>query len=106
MMRQARTLILRILVCLASGAVFADEVIEVVSQGNERRRTGEILDYRGGRLTMRSRGREISIPSARIKRIDSEWTAPHQQGDVEFASRDYRAGVHFSRTTTNSGNPS
>ena len=89
-MRQARTLILLGL-CFAS--VLADEVIQVDGQGNQRRRTGEILDYRGGRLTMRSRGREISIPYLRIKRIDAEWTAPHQQGDAEFASRDYGAAL-------------
>ncbi len=91
-MRQARTLIL-LGVCLAARAVLADEVIHVDSQGNQRRSTGEILDYRGGRLTMRTRGREISIPSLRIKRIGSEWTAPHQQGDAEFASRDYGAAL-------------
>ena len=91
-MRQARTLIL-LGACVAPSAVLADEVFFVDSQGNQRRRTGEILDYRGGRVTLRSRGREISIPSLRIQRIDAEWTAPHQQGDAEFAARDYGAAL-------------
>ena len=96
----ASLLILQMLSCvfLTMSHAHADEVIEVDVQGKERRRQGEILDFRGDRLTMQVGQREITIPAARIKEIDAEWISSHVTGDTDFADRDFESALNSYRT--------
>lgn len=72
----------------------SDEVLTVDSRGKELRRKGEIVDYKGDKLTLRSlSGRETKIPSASIKRVDAEWLPEHQEADQYYDVGDFeRAG--------------
>ena len=86
------------LVFFIGGILGADEVIQVDRRGIERRRTGEILDYRGDQLTMRSGGREITVPAAQIKRIEADWIAPHRQADAAFLAGEFETALVSYRT--------
>lgn len=93
-----------LLTVLAVGFCAAEDVVIVASgeRGEGRvRRTGEILDYTGQTLLLRSEsGVESSIPADRVLEVQSTWTPPHQRGDEQFidakfaeALEQYRAAV-------------
>lgn len=68
----------------------AAEDVVIVATGPEAqgrlRRTGEILDYTGQTLTLRTAaGAEAAIPADRVIEVHADWTAPHRRGDELFA---------------------
>ncbi|MBW3597545.1 MAG: hypothetical protein KY475_09755, partial [Planctomycetes bacterium] len=73
---------------LTASAIAEDAVIVATGQDGQTRvrRTGEILDFTGQTLTLRTTtGAEAAIPADRVIDIETEWTAPHRRGDEFFA---------------------
>ena len=96
-----RTFILLLLLVTSPtfGVVLADEVVTVDSRGKESRRKGQIVDYKGNKLTLRTpSGRETKIPSTSIKRLDADWLPAHQQADQFYEVADYQQAVDSYRS--------
>lgn len=75
-------------VCLWLGGVVAlarsEDVVHYRTGHDSRlvRSSGEILEYTGSRLRLRtSSGREATIPADRVQRIDSAWSKQHVEGN-------------------------
>jgi tetratricopeptide (TPR) repeat protein len=77
---------------LAGFAIAEDTVIIAAGQnaGAQTRRTGEIVDFTGETLTLRTAtGAEAAIPADRVLEVQTDWTAPHVRGDELFAENKF-----------------
>lgn len=75
------------------------------ADGQETRRGGTILDYRGDGLRLRTlAGREMQIPHENVIRVEYVKSPAEQQGDAAFARKDYDAALkHYEVALRGSG---
>jgi len=90
--------LLILLLLMFSNAGQCDEVFTVDSRGKESSRKGQIVEYKGNALTLRSlSGRDTKIPSASIRRIEAEWLPDHQKADQFYEAGNYLQAVESYR---------
>ncbi len=68
-----------------------DEVIYRDRQGKPQRLSGEITEYNGQQLTLRTAGRDKTIPSSQVDRVDTDWPVAQRKAeqladDAQFAA--------------------
>ena len=83
-------------VALTSAATVAQDVVHLTSQDGEAatRVRGEVVDFTGRQLLLKTAtGREQSIPSHRVERIDTTYSAEHRAADALFDKRAFRQAL-------------
>jgi tetratricopeptide (TPR) repeat protein len=74
-----------------------DDVVYLKSPapgGAVRTLAGEVAEYTGRELTLRSAaGRQRTIPASQIERVETAYCAEQRAGDALFAKRDYRRAL-------------
>ena len=79
---------------LSPAAALAEDVVVLKPSGNsrtQRRVVGEITDYNGREIIIRTAsGRETSLPADRVEEISTEYTEPHIDADALFAQRKFK----------------
>lgn len=73
-----------------------DDVVYYRQSSSNRlaRISGQIQSYTAQKLQLRSNGgRTAALPSARIERIDSDWTPEQIQADQQLAAHQFRAAL-------------
>ncbi len=99
LLRATRCILARLPVWLILvGGIAKAEDIVLISSGQEGgapvRRVGEVLDYNGQTLTLRtSNGATATIPAQRVIEVNAEWNEAHRRGDELFAAGDFAGAL-------------
>jgi tetratricopeptide (TPR) repeat protein len=79
-------LVVSIAAILVAGAAAAQDTVIAASASDPAarvKRTGQILDYTGAELKLRtSLGLDETIPASRVVEFQTKWTPSHQEGDA------------------------
>ena len=82
---------------LTGAATAAEDVVYLKPQsagGAPRRLTGEIVDYTGRELVLKSAtGRQRRIGAPQVERVETTYSAEQSAGDRSFARRDFRQAL-------------
>ena len=66
--------------------------------GSEVRKTGEVVDYTGKELLLKSIGGSVAaIPANRVIRVETEWTPQHTEADRLFAREEFSEALSHYR---------
>ena len=76
----------------------AADLVVVQRDGQPRNVKGEILDYTGTELKLRSAtGREETFPASQVVRVLADWTEDHARGDTQFDSGRFEQAAELYR---------
>jgi hypothetical protein len=76
--------------------VAADDAVYLAAGGNPQARAkipGQILDYNGRELVLKTPGGEKRYPADQVVHVDTEWTPAHLAADELFDRREYAAAL-------------
>jgi tetratricopeptide (TPR) repeat protein len=76
--------------------VAADDAVYLAAGGNSQARAkipGQILDYNGRELVLKTPGGEKRYPTDQVVDVDTEWTPVHLAADELFDRREYAAAL-------------
>ena len=77
----------------ANSAWGADRVV-VIRDGQPRTLSGEILDYTGSELKLKTAaGREETIPGSQVKSVETQWSDEQMSADKKRESGDFQAAL-------------